>query len=151
MKRAALAVFLAGAACDGGGLHPNFANAWVLALAVDVPGLDPTNYAATASITISGSTGAAEDVCPTGGGIWSLTGHDRSASWDGHNVPCNSFFIPEKSCSLTLTYGSGSLTLTGMGNSQDSVLRGTGTATARGCTPGEVTLPLTFEGVPVPS
>jgi hypothetical protein len=67
-RAAALAVSLLGLSCSDGGLNPEFAKAWRMGIALDIPGLTSFNYGETVAITVAGTTGVANNVCPTGGG-----------------------------------------------------------------------------------
>jgi hypothetical protein len=125
-------------------LNPEFAKAWRMGIALDIPGLTSFNYGETVAITVAGTTGVANNVCPTGGGSLSLTGSEKSASWSGNHLPCDPMFHPIEHCLVTLNFISGSLVLIGSGNT----LQGNGTGTATGCNLNNAPLSMTFDAVP---
>jgi hypothetical protein len=93
---------------------------------------------------VIGHTGTVNNVCPSGGGSFSMIGNGNSASWSASMAACDPILLPGQNCSASFTFTSGSLTLIWDGNT----LTGSGTGTVTGCNLNNVTFSMTFDAVP---
>src|SRR5262249_15368486 len=103
LRLAVLALFVVGIGwgCSGDSVNPRFAKTWTGTATVTIPGASPLSYPSQLTITVSGDSATATNICPDGSGSVTAHGNGDTINWTG-SVDCPPVAL---SCgSATLTY-----------------------------------------------
>jgi len=129
LRLAVLALFVVGIGwgCSGDSVNPRFAKTWTGTATVTIPGASPLSYPSQLTITVSGDSATATNICPDGSGSVTAHGNGDTINWTG-SVDCPPVAL---SCgSATLTYKTATLTLSNDGKTLTA--QGSGTASVCG-------------------